>query len=206
MSKVHITKRLEWAKNYVQQDFSRVIFSDEARVSLDGPDKWQKGWILKDLTRPITLCLQKQGGSVMIWACIINDTIIGPFRVPDGLKLTSKSYVDFLKNNLLKFYENFEDKEKNALLFMHDNAPAHAAKNTKQFLKNRGIKTMKWPPNSPDLNPIENFWGILKTKLYEGGKKYKSKNELWTEIFSICSNIEKNLIKKLTSSTKKKNF
>lgn len=65
---------------------------------------------------------------------------------------------------------------------------------------------MKWPPNSTDLNPIENFWGILKTKLYEGGKKYKSKNELWTAIFSICSNMEKNLIKKLTSITKKRIF
>lgn len=30
-----------------------------------------------------------------------------------------------------------------------------------------GINVMIWPPSSPDLNPIENLWALLKPKIYE---------------------------------------
>lgn len=40
---------------------------------------------------------------------------------------------------------------------MQDNAPGHATKSTIEDLTERGIKTIKWPAYSPDLNPIENI-------------------------------------------------
>ena len=48
---------------------------------------------------------------------------------------------------------------------MQDGAPAHSARNTKQYLKRKRIRELKWPPKSPDLNPIENLWGIVKAKM-----------------------------------------
>ena len=36
----------------------------------------------------------------MIWASIIGDELVGPFRVPDGLKLTAATYCEFLKTAL----------------------------------------------------------------------------------------------------------
>ena len=65
---------------------------------------------------------------------------------------------------------------------------------------------MKWPQNSPDLNPIENFWGILKQQLYDKGKKYKSKSDLWEAIVMICNKIDEKVINKLTASTNKRIF
>jgi UDP-N-acetylglucosamine 2-epimerase len=29
------------------------------------------------------------------------------------------------------------------------------------------IEVMDWPPHSPDLNPIENLWALLKAEIYK---------------------------------------
>ena len=60
---------------------------------------------------------------------------------------------------------------------MHDNAPSHISKLTREFSKHKsctGEKIMEWPPSNPDLNPIENLWSAVK-KLYKGSKQYNSK-------------------------------
>ena len=65
-------------------DFSYVLFTDECRATLDGPDGWVKGWILQNQTAPHRLRRQQGGGRVMFWAGIVGDTLLGPFKVPEG--------------------------------------------------------------------------------------------------------------------------
>ncbi|KAI1001603.1 hypothetical protein K3495_g6599 [Podosphaera aphanis] len=48
------------------------------------------------------------------------------------------------------------------LVVMQDNAPSHSAARTKRELSERNIVPLEWPPFSPDLNPIEHVWDMMK--------------------------------------------
>jgi transposase len=51
-------------------------------------------------------------------------------------------------------------------IFMHDGASTHTAIIVRTVLLEMGITIMRWPPYSPDLNPIENLWAIMKAEIY----------------------------------------
>ena len=53
LSKTHKIKRQDWAKKYLKTDFSKVLWSVEMRVTLDGPDGWACGWISNGRKAPL---------------------------------------------------------------------------------------------------------------------------------------------------------
>ena len=48
-----------------------------------------------------------------------------------------------------------------------DNARQHRAGVVDDFLSTESIERMDWPAKSPDLNPIENVWALIKRKVAE---------------------------------------
>jgi transposase len=51
------------------------------------------------------------------------------------------------------------------LIYQQDNAPAHKKREVVDFLAAQDFQTLEWPPQSPDLSPIEWIWNLCKMKM-----------------------------------------
>ena len=69
---------------------------------------------------------------------------------------------------------------------MQDGATYHTAKSVMAFLKQKKVDVLPWPGNSPDLNPIENIWEIVKRDV--GKKILTNKQDLMEYIIRIWHN------------------
>ncbi|KAF4684661.1 hypothetical protein FOZ60_007429 [Perkinsus olseni] len=163
----------------------------------------QLGWILHGTSPPPRMKRQQKGGGVMFWAGIIDDIVVGPFRVENGVKMDSKAYTELLSKNFLPWYRSRPVSFKRKMVFMHDNAPAHSSKFTTSFLERHGFKNKKimaWPSFSPDLNPIENYWGLLKRAIYRQGAQFDTTDQLWSAIQKAAAEVTAEDVRKLTCS------
>ena len=108
----------------------------------------------------------------MIWGCF-SSSGVGNIIAIDG-KMKSENYMHCLENEMLPSATKLF--EKNDFIFQDDSAPCHRSKKVKKWHQENQVRQLVWPGNSPDLNPIENLWAILKQKVRN--KEPKNKQQL----------------------------
>jgi transposase len=193
----HKVKRLEFARLHMtwNSEWRQVAWSDEKRFNLDGPDGYHYYW--HDLRKEDIYSVRRTmgGGGVMVWAAFGyhgKSTIC----FVEG-KLNAKGYRNLLGTHLQDLQNAFGGKD---MIFQQDNAPAHRAKANKPWFSARNIRLLQWPALSPDLNPIENAWGMLARRVYAEGKQYFSIQDLKTAIINEWNNIPLDDLRKLSES------
>lgn len=65
---------------------------------------------------------------------------------------------------------------------------------------NKTYITITWPASSPDLNPIENFLGILARNVYKMGTKYDDTAYILSCLNETWHNISSKVLHKLIGS------
>jgi len=108
------------------------------------------------------------GLSQMVWGCFIGNKL-GPLVFIDE-NVNKEVYIQLLEQNLLPLINLLHENGIHDIVFQQDNASPHSAPATQEWLKaaaqQHGFTVMEFPPNSPDLNPIEHLWFKLKAELY----------------------------------------
>ena len=204
ISKRNQTIRLNFANEHLSKDFSfwkNVLFTDESKFNIFGSDGTPMVW--RGANQELRLSnlrptVKHGGGSVMVWGSF---SAAGPgtLHFIDGV-MDQNVYLDLLKINVPKSVEKLSLSD--GWYFYQDNDPKHKAYKVRSWLLFNTPHVMETPPQSPDINPIENLWDYLKKKVQE--RSISSKNDLKSVLIEEWEKIPPDYCKKLVMSMPKR--
>src|ERR1044071_2543422 len=184
LTDAHKVKRIKFARdhrNWTVQDWSNVLFTDESpfKVFYIPNPKNDTVWGSQESNVP-PAAQMKFSPSVMVWGGMTAHGLTSLHFIQNGTRLNSDYYIVNILDKLVKpafqrivtggnvtRVKLFNDNDLG--IFQQDAARCHTSAKTTRWLEDNipsYIKPKDWPPDSPDLSPIENLWSILSFSVY----------------------------------------
>lgn len=194
------SKRLQWARehrNWTLEQWKNVLWTDESKFEVFGQSR--RVFVRRSATeRMLPECIvptvKHGGGSVTVWGCF-SYFGTGTLHRIDGI-MRKEQYREILEAHAIPSGVRLIG---NNFVFMQDNDPKHTARLCKSYLNEQSeanvLQIMTWPPQSPDLNPIELLWDELDRRARVVGAT--SKEQLWNVLHQEWNNIPGETLRKL---------
>lgn len=199
LTQKNIRDRLVFARqyrNWTEHEWSQVLFSDESSIlQFNSNTLHVRRPIGQRYSSRYVAPTVKKSSSVMVWGAI-SSYGVGPLYVlPSKTTMNAEHYLTMLQDHLPSAMS-----EHQCTTFQQDGAPAHTARSVRNWFDEEGIMVLgPWPGNSPDLNPIEHCWSVLKRKV--AALKPTSPADLRQKILSVWANeITQDFCRELVSS------
>lgn len=200
---VRLERARELLKLYPRSLVNFIFFTDEKVFTVARPSNSQNdrvyaavGTTKKNI--PACRLLRTRSHfsrSVMVSVGVSVLGVTGLHFVNPGVKVNGQYYRDtLLKEELLPDIRDISE----FFIFQQDNAPAHRARATVDLLSTETpafIPPTLWPPNSPDLNPVDyKLWSVIQEQVYK--VKVNNVDELRQRIQTVWDELDQRVIDK----------
>jgi transposase len=198
LTNLHKEQRVGFALEFLQEEnfWNAVVFSDEktfkshkdGRVQVYRPRNTR-------FEENYTQQVNPNRFSVNVWGCI---SVRGPgVLCVVEQRLNANVYVNILEQVMLPFVaQAFPDN----FTFQQDNCPIHTSAIAQNWFRDNDINVLPWPSRSPDINPIENIWGIMMNSMRRRNIRPQNRQDLINAINVDWHNLTPEFCQHLISS------
>ena len=166
-------RRREYIEEISKLERNKIVYIDKSGV--DETISRDRGWGKKGKK-----LVGKRSGKYYqrtnIIAGYVNNRSIAPFIFKGSCN--TELFNKWVEEGLVKELEVGQ-------VVVMDNAAFHRSQRTRQLIEKAGCKLIFLPPYSPDLNPIEKFWGNMKRWIKDKINNYHSLYETLVHYFTI---------------------